>query len=67
MEPWRRDLYLAHYGVKGMKWKKRKSKYMDNSDNTATPKDYMFEAGRAYHDIVEKKKGDAGKYNKKPG
>ena len=38
MESWRRELYentgfLMHYGVKGMKWGKRKSKFKQSADN----------------------------------
>lgn len=52
-----------HYGIKGMKWKKRKSQYADVDEMTknGSPKDYMFEAGRAYHDQVEKKGATADK------
>lgn len=56
------DDYLMHWGVKGMKWKKRKKRYLEEPEGRfETPDEYMFEAGRAYHDQVERKSGTADK------
>lgn len=54
--------YLMHHGVKGMKWKKRKRRFLEEPKGRfETPEEYMYEAGQEYHRQVEKKGGTADK------
>lgn len=54
------DEYLMHYGVKGMKWKKKK-KFQEDVPHVGSPEEYLDEA---YRDIISVGGADPKKWTR---
>jgi len=61
MEPWREEAFsdeLMHYGIKGMKWKKRKKKGMSDYERAARAYESNWRNADSYKKQVTKQYGD---------